>query len=985
MKKTLFLSAVAALVLTGCGSDETVNVTASSSSQAVSSAAVSSEAVSSAVSSEAVSSEAVSSAASSAAALSYTMPIVGETYDIAAMNIPMGAVTFNGGNDLNASWGLGSGAFARADEPNTVYTLTDRGVNINCRDAETVTGAVICPDDASATSKIFPFMDFSPAIVKFTLDQEAGTATVAEVIELKDQNGNGITGLSNLVMPDSGERGFDIDGNEITYTPNGMDTEALVKLADGTFWIGEEYAASLAHIDADGTVLKRLVPAGWEEMFEGAGYEVEAVLPEILQKRYPNRGVESIGVNPDETQLYFIMQNPLANPDKSAYTGSRNVRIFKMEIDNPANIEEYLYVMDMPQTFTADSSSKISDVKISEMLAIGDDEILILERISKTTKFYKINLTGATQVDATYDDAATEPSLENGDHNAIALTKTLVFDSAAYGGTFPTKIEGIAPLGDDKYFLVNDNDFGIYGEGIMGKIVEFDVNNPANLGGGKILLYSIDGTFIDAANVGNLPDMVKFTEDGMTVLSANEGEPDDDYVKDAEGTVSIIELNDDKSVKQVTTLGFNDVTVDSDVRIKPGATAPQDLEPEYLAINEAGTKAWVSLQENNAMAIVDITAKKITGVKSLGAIDLSQQAIDIADDEVANPVAAPANIYALYQPDTIATYSVGGQDYVVTANEGDDREYDAWEDLVKANDLEDENGTSLLSAELQAAILDTDSKKLRVFADLGADENGTYNALYMAGGRSFSIWDAEGNLVFDSGAQFEAKLAAEYAAHFNTEVDDTDDAGDIADLDADGIAYDLIGEDAYFFAPVDARSLKKGCEPEALAVASIGEKHFAYIGLEKMGGFFVYDVTDPTAPTMVEYNNDINYSAKPSEAGDLAPEGMKVFTQDDSTYLAIANELSSTLAIYALAEDGKATKMSSLSVGTFDEGAAEIVDYCPMNKQLVVTNGENKTVDLIDVSDPSAPVKTGSIDFSAHGDSLQSVSVKDGVVAIAVE
>lgn len=510
-------------------------------------------------------------------------------------------------------------------------------------------------------------------------------------------------------------------------------------------------------------------------------------------------------------------------------------------------------------------------------------------------------------------------------------------------------------------------------------------NGNPDIGGGKVLFYKPDGTFIDAANVGNLPDMVKFAPNGKTVLSANEGEPNDEYTNDPEGSVSIIELNDDHTVKQVTTMGFEGVAIDSDVRIKPGSTAAQDLEPEYVAINKAGTKAWVSIQENNALAIVDIVGKKIEAVKNLGAVDLSTITMDIVDDGMAAPTVPPSNIYALYQPDTIISYHTGGKDYVVTANEGDDRDYDGWVDYEKANKLEDDNGNSLLSAQLQASILDTDMKKLRVLKDLGKDENGIYQKLYLAGTRSFSIWDAEGNRVFDSGDQFEVELATNYADYFNTRVDDTDDADDIAELTSDGKAFEMIGDKAYFWEGVDARSLKKGAEPEGLAIAQIDGKFFAYVGLEKQGGFFVYDVTDPANATMVEFNNDIDYSALPTKAGDLAPEGMMAFEQDGKHYLAVANELSSTLAIYELASDGKATKQSSLVVGTFDEGAAEIVDYCPMNKHLVVTNGENKTVDMVDVSNPSAPKKTGSIDFSAHSDSLQSVSVMGGVIAIAVE
>lgn len=508
-----------------------------------------------------------------------------------------------------------------------------------------------------------------------------------------------------------------------------------------------------------------------------------------------------------------------------------------------------------------------------------------------------------------------------------------------------------------------------------------EVVNP-DIGGGKVLLYSTDGSFLDAANVGDLPDNVVFAADN-TLITANEGEPSDDYTTDPEGAVSIIELSSENKVQTVTTLGFGSLTIPADVRIKPDTEAAADLEPEYVAVSSDGSKAWVSLQENNAVAIVDVANKEITEIKSLGAVEWSSRLVDIVDDGAANPDTAPANIFALYQPDTMVGVNIGGTEYFVSANEGDDREYDAWEDYEKANALENDAEESLLSAELQAAILGTDMKKLRVFKDMGQDADGIYQALYMAGTRSFSIWDENGNQVFDSGSEFEQYLASNHATVFNTRVDDTDDPNDIAELDADSVPYEMVGDTAYFWEGVDARSLKKGVEPEALAVANIGDKVFAYIGLEKQGGFFVYDITTPASASMVEYVNDINYDALPTQAGDLAPEGMVTFEQDGAYYLAIANELSSTVALYELADTGAATKLTSLSTGDFDEGAAEILSY--YNGQLFVTNAQDQTVDIIDVSTPAAAAKTGSIDFSEHAEELQSVTVRNGVVAIAVK
>ncbi|MBB1486064.1 choice-of-anchor I family protein [Oceanospirillum sediminis] len=489
------------------------------------------------------------------------------------------------------------------------------------------------------------------------------------------------------------------------------------------------------------------------------------------------------------------------------------------------------------------------------------------------------------------------------------------------------------------------------------------VVNP-DIGGGQVLLYSADGQFIDAANVGHLPDMVRFVSASKLVV-ANEGEPSDDYRLDPEGSVSFITLSDDKKVAQVSTQGFANVPVSGRVRIKPGSTLKEDLEPEYIAVNKDGSRAWVSLQENNAIGLIDLNAEKITEVKGLGEVRWRGQAVDLSDDGKAQPVQSnPENIYALYQPDTIASYRVNGKDYLVTANEGDDREYDGWEDYIKAKKLKNSQGGSALSAELQQQLSAQKSESLRVFRDMGQDNDGVYRQLYMAGTRSFSIRDMNGELIFDSGSEFEQTLASILPQQFNSRVD-----GD---------------EEGFFFEGIDARSLKKGAEPEALALAEIGTRHFAYIGLEKQGGIFVYDITNPYQPRQVEYFNDINYEQKPENAGDLEPEGMVTFEQNGVPYLAVANEMSATVSLYQLGADGRLNKLSSVSLGNFDEGAAEIIDYNPENQMLYVTNGELKRVDMVSTSDPEAISISGFIDFSEHADDLQSVSVKDGVVAIAV-
>ncbi len=197
-------------------------------------------------------------------------------------------------------------------------------------------------------------------------------------------------------------------------------------------------------------------------------------------KRHLNRGIESIAVSPDEKFLYFAMQSPLDNPDSGAYKKATINRLFKFDLAKEAVIGEYAYPLDDPTTFAKDNAKKArkqTDVKVSEMAAVGPDQLLVLERISKTTKFYRVNLTGATPVPARFDDPATSPSLEQVKDLAVAgvvpLKKTLVLDSDDLPG-LPEKVEGMAIIDAHTMVLTNDNDFGIAGDNSHIARVTFD-------------------------------------------------------------------------------------------------------------------------------------------------------------------------------------------------------------------------------------------------------------------------------------------------------------------------------------------------------------------------------------------------------------------------------------------------------------------------------------------------------------------------------
>jgi len=237
-------------------------------------------------------------------------------------------------------------------------------------------------------------------------------------------------------------------------------------MPDGSFWIGEGNAPSLAHVSADGRLLTRHVPAGTEGDFAGAPYETKGSLPAIIAKRASNRGIEGIAISPDERFLYFIVQNPLANPDNAAYEKARNTRLFKLERGTMRVVGEYVYTLDDPQSFRRDPSTKQNAPRISELMALSGDRLVVDERTEKTTKLYEIELAGATNISGSrWDDAATRPTLEQTELAAAEIApvrKTLRLDTADHP-EIAGKTEGMALLGDGALALINDDDFGISG------------------------------------------------------------------------------------------------------------------------------------------------------------------------------------------------------------------------------------------------------------------------------------------------------------------------------------------------------------------------------------------------------------------------------------------------------------------------------------------------------------------------------------------
>lgn len=407
---------------------------------------------------------------------------------------------------------------------------------------------------------------------------------------------------------------------------------------------------------------------------------------------------------------------------------------------------------------------------------------------------------------------------------------------------------------------------------------------------GSVVFFDTNGVFLKQVTVGALPDMVVFSPDGTKVMTANEGQPNANYSIDPEGSVSIIDISGGiASLTQtnVTTLLFTDYNtqeaalIASGVRkLKMSSTLSQDFEPEYITISADSQKAYVTLQENNAIAEINLTNNTIADIWALGKKDMSLpgNGFDISDN---NNEVLIANwpVSAFYIPDAVANYTVNGITYIVTANEGDEKEYTGFEERTTV-------GASSYVLDLaifpNAAVLKQNHNmgRFRVTnLDGNTDGDSEFEEINCVGSRSFSIFNtATKQIVFDSGDDFEMYTSVNFPTLFNADHEDNTPKG---------------------------RSRSKGPEPEGVATAQIGDKTFAFISLERVGGVMVYNVTDPNNVTFVDYKNTRSTSAY---SGDHGPEGITYIAPENSPtefgYILVANEISGTITIFEVDANG---------------------------------------------------------------------------------
>lgn len=461
----------------------------------------------------------------------------------------------------------------------------------------------------------------------------------------------------------------------------------------------------------------------------------------------------------------------------------------------------------------------------------------------------------------------------------------------------------LSPYGDGPNSVVYLEDF----RAVAVAIEAADVGEP-----GVVALFGAKkGNHLVSFPAGPLPDMVTASEDERYLLVANEGEPADDGSVDPEGSVTVIDLKRGLKRADIDTAGFEGVPLKGPVRVfTPGSTVEQDLEPEYITTR--GDWAWVSIQEANAIAVLDVERAEFVVVRSLGFKDhgLPENAFDATDEDEEPTIAPHPGVYGMYQPDAISAFSVKvrvpdrwpgewgwlhrgshgkgkkhrghgdrkhkhGHGYphgpryvtktlIATANEGDSRDWDFFSEEERAKDLD-------LAPEVFPADAGEDEQlgRLNVTTTLGNDDaDPEYERLFAFGARSMSLLKPNGRLIHDTGDQLEQLAVKLDPGNYNTDNEPSD---------------------------IDNRSDNKGPEPEAVDTGEVGGHTYAFLGAERSGMIYAFDLS--STPGEAEFAGWIN-----TREDDLGPEGIEFVSRKQSptgeAMLLVTYEITGTVAAY---------------------------------------------------------------------------------------
>lgn len=319
--------------------------------------------------------------------------------------------------------------------------------------------------------KGFPVPSYSPIIMRIQVDGAA--IVIKEKIAVQSKAGVGVTGLPNVSGYD--DTGTAVDAKSyLGFNVNGLDTEGIVRVKDGSFWAVEEYGPSIVHIARTGVVLKRFVPKGWAGT--GTDYPVVDSLPGILLKRKVNRGFEALALTPDGKSLFIGLQSPLLNPDKATGNASLATRILKFDLAAESVVAEYAYTFE-PIAVVDPTLTKVSELKVSAMVALDSNTLLVQERTDNSFLVAMIQPTDANNIlGSDLDDTATRPALEAYPTATAStlmqrmLSKQIVYRSVGVTG-MPGKVEGMAVVDATHLAFINDNDFSFRYDTVTASVV----------------------------------------------------------------------------------------------------------------------------------------------------------------------------------------------------------------------------------------------------------------------------------------------------------------------------------------------------------------------------------------------------------------------------------------------------------------------------------------------------------------------------------
>ena len=526
--------------------------------------------------------------------------------------------------------------------------------------------------------------------------------------------------------------------------------------------------------------------------------------------------------------------------------------------------------------------------------------------------------------------------LVSGATQAIHVVSLADLSTSEHVDLDATKIITLASLGISDAGDITSVDVSPNGQEIAVAIQhqEYDQN-------GYIVRLDAEGNFISKTTAGVQPDMITYTPDGTMILVANEGEPRNGYGKDIvdpKGTITALDI----AANEATEIDFTafdssvarQALVDKNVILKKGTAPSVDLEPEYITVDNNSLTAYVSLQEANSIASIDLTTKQVKRIDSLGFKDYSTGAnkIDLYKKDKTINIENNDSFLGVYMPDGISSYEVNGKTYLLTANEGDSREWGEY-----CNEVE-EKYVSPYSDE-QSKIVTIDTSDYDGFDDLSKN--------YLFGGRSFSIIDADTmTMVSDSHADFEEITAKLLPDYFNCSNDD--------------ISF-------------KDRSGKKGPEAEDVKMMMIDGKATAFIGLERIGGVMMYDISNPANPTYSDYINLRNFSD--DIAGSVSPEGLCAISSKDSPtnkpMLLVANEVSGDVNVIEVAG---ATYQHTLTLDSTDLSL-----LAGETKVLTPTYSGYKTLTYSSDNEAVATIENNTITALKEG--TANITVSDGTLS----